>query len=103
MKRTKIIATIGPASETIPKLTAMAQAGMNVARLNFSHGSYENHAMLVKNVRAVSKKLGLPIAVLQDLQGPKIRVGMLVAPLKISRGQSVILGKDFTLDAPVLK
>lgn len=76
-KRTKIVCTIGPASEKITTLTAMVKAGMNVARLNFSHGSYENHARLIKNIRTVSEKTGEPIAITQDLQGPKIRVGVL--------------------------
>lgn len=76
-KRTKIICTIGPACETKKTLTEMVKAGMNVCRLNFSHGSYENHAMLIENIRAVEQKTGEPVAILQDLQGPKIRVGVL--------------------------
>lgn len=53
----------------------MAKAGMNFARLNFSHGSYENHALLIKNIRKAEKQACMPIAILQDLQGPKIRIG----------------------------
>ena len=78
-KRTKIVCTLGPASATKAAITAMVQAGMNVARLNFSHGTYENHETLINNIRAVEKETGEPIAILQDLQGPKIRLGALPA------------------------
>ncbi|MBH41591.1 MAG: pyruvate kinase [Candidatus Magasanikbacteria bacterium] len=74
-KRTKIVCTLGPATETEETLEQMVHAGMNVARLNFSHGTYENHATLIKNIRNVSEKTGKTITILQDLQGPKIRVG----------------------------
>ena len=89
-KRTKIVCTIGPACETVATLTAMVMAGMNVARLNFSHGTYENHARLIKNIRAVSKKTGEPIAIAQDLPGPKIRVGVLPDEgIKLPEGEIV--------------
>jgi len=74
-KRTKIVATIGPASENKAVLKKMVRAGMNVARLNFSHGTYQEFKQIIANIRAVEKELGIPIAILQDLQGPKIRVG----------------------------
>ncbi len=76
-RRTKIVATIGPASSSPEMLKQMVQAGMNVARLNFSHGSYEDHARMVSLLRSVSQELDTPITLLQDLQGPKIRVGQL--------------------------
>lgn len=76
-KRTKIVCTIGPSSESVDIITKMVKAGMNVARLNFSHGTYDNHKMLINNIRAVSEKTGEPVAIMQDLQGPKIRVGLL--------------------------
>jgi pyruvate kinase len=76
-KRTKIVCTLGPASEDVDSIHDMIQAGMNVARLNFSHGNYDNHEMLITRVRENSKKLEQPVAILQDLQGPKIRVGNL--------------------------
>lgn len=101
MKSTKIICTIGPSSETPKMLASMVQNGMNVARLNFSHGTYENHAMLVKNVRAVSNKLKTPVAIMQDLQGPKIRVSELPAPVPIKAGQKVVIGQDFSMDFDV--
>lgn len=76
-KRTKIICTIGPACESVEILKKMVESGMNVARLNFSHGTYENHEMLIKNIRQVAQETGEPVAIMQDLQGPKIRVGIL--------------------------
>lgn len=92
MKNTKIVCTIGPASEKKTILEKLAKAGMNVARLNFSHGTYQNHAMLIKNLRAIAKKLKQPIAIMQDLQGPKIRVGELSSTgVKLIKGQSVVL------------
>lgn len=74
-KRTKIVCTIGPASEDIETLAALTEAGMNVCRLNFSHGTHENHAELIRRIRRVRELTGEPLAILQDLQGPKIRVG----------------------------
>jgi len=76
-KRTKIVCTIGPSCESKDILKKMVEAGMNVARLNFSHGTYENHKMLIENIREVEKQTGEPVAIMQDLQGPKIRVGLL--------------------------
>ncbi|MBI5728402.1 MAG: pyruvate kinase [Candidatus Magasanikbacteria bacterium] len=76
-KRTKIVCTIGPACESVETIAKMVKAGMNVARLNFSHGTYENHYQLLKNIRQVAKAADEPVAIMQDLQGPKIRVGIL--------------------------
>jgi pyruvate kinase len=76
-KRTKIVCTIGPACEDREILTKMVMAGMNVARLNFSHGTHENHAELIASIRAVAEETGRPVAIMQDLQGPKIRLGIL--------------------------
>jgi len=92
MKRTKIVCTIGPASETKTKIEQMVLAGLNVARLNFSHGAYKHHAMLIANVRAVSKKLDSPVAILQDLQGPRIRIGEVAKEgIKVEAGQIISL------------
>ncbi len=77
--RTKIVATIGPASDSPDVIRKMLLAGMNVARLNFSHGNYEDHAKRIERLRAASEELDLPLMLLQDLQGPKIRVGDLPA------------------------
>lgn len=98
MKRTKIVATIGPASQPVPVLTKMIQAGMNMARINFSHGTHESNLKSIENVRIASKKLGVPIAILADLQGPKIRVGNIDAPIPIKPGQKIVIGEDFPMD-----
>jgi len=91
-KRTKIVCTIGPSSETRTVLEKLAKAGMNVARLNFSHGSYANHRLLIKNIREVSRRLKEPIAIMQDLQGPRIRVGKLPkSGINLERGEKVVL------------
>ncbi|MBD3311690.1 MAG: pyruvate kinase [Candidatus Magasanikbacteria bacterium] len=90
-KRTKIVCTIGPASEKKEILEDMVKAGMNVARLNFSHGTYENHAELIKNIREIEEETGEPVAIMQDLQGPKIRVGLLPETgVVIKQGESVV-------------
>lgn len=73
IKKTKIVATIGPASEDKSVLHEMMLAGMNVARLNFSHGSYEDHQKVIENIRELNNETGLNVAILGDLQGPKIR------------------------------
>ncbi len=77
-KRTKILATIGPASDSEEMIEKLIKAGINGARLNFSHGSYDEHAAKIKAVREISKKLGKEVTILQDLQGPKIRLGDIV-------------------------
>jgi pyruvate kinase len=90
-RRAKIVATIGPASQDETVIERLILAGMNVARLNFSHGTHEEHASQTSRLRAISTRLGLPLAVLQDLQGPKIRVGTLETPLTLQEGQMVAL------------
>ena len=93
MRRTKIVCTIGPATSSEAQLEALILAGMNVARLNFSHGEREEHAAVIERVRALSERLNTPVAILQDLQGPKIRTGTLKG------GQPVTLvdGATFTI------
>jgi pyruvate kinase len=77
MRRTKIVATIGPASRDPETLRRMVRAGMDVARLNFSHGSVEEHAETARMVRDAASAAGRPVAILQDLPGPKMRIGQL--------------------------
>src|SRR4051812_34954404 len=77
MRRTKIVATIGPASRDPEVLVKMVAAGMDVARLNFSHGSAEDHAEVAQNVREAANRAGRAVAILQDLPGPKLRIGRL--------------------------
>lgn len=74
-RKAKIVCTIGPASYSEEIITGMIESGMNVARLNFSHGTYENHLRSIELIRKVSARLKKPIAIMQDLQGPKIRIG----------------------------
>src|ERR671932_1004591 len=76
-RRTKIVATIGPASRTPEVLARMVEAGLDVARLNFSHGSAEEHAETADLVREAASRAGRPVALLQDLPGPKLRIGKL--------------------------
>lgn len=87
-RRAKIVATIGPASNTKEGLEQAIRAGMNVARLNFSHGSHEDHVKVIKYLRELSEELSAPVCILQDLQGPKIRVGKFKngsIPLKVDQ------------------
>ena len=75
--KTKIVATIGPASNSPGVLEQIIRAGMNVARLNFSHGEFETHRQNIQNIRAASKTVGRPVAIMADLPGPKMRIGNL--------------------------
>ncbi len=88
--RTKIVATIGPASSSVEVIRQMVDAGMNVARLNFSHGNYEDHATMVTLLRSVEQEMDTPITLLQDLQGPKIRVGQLPGGEKLLEEGQII-------------
>jgi len=93
MRRAKIVATIGPASESPEILEKLIQAGMDAARLNFSHGDNESHRKTIANIRKLSKALKKPVAILQDLQGPKIRTGQLEngTPVELIAGQHFVL------------
>ena len=77
MRKTKIVCTIGPASETTETLKELIKAGMNVARINFSHGGFEEQAEKVNNVKAAREELGVPVALMLDTKGPEIRIGKL--------------------------
>lgn len=91
-KRTKILATIGPASDSPEMIEKLINGGINGARLNFSHGSHEEHAAKIAAIREVSAKLGKNIAILQDLQGPKIRLGDLVDNrFDVNEGDELVL------------
>ena len=95
-KRTKILATIGPASDSEEMIEKLIRGGINGARLNFSHGSYDEHAAKIKAVREISKKVGKEVAILQDLQGPKIRLGDLVNNnFPVQEGDEIVL--DFAV------
>ena len=94
-KRTKIVATIGPASRDSEILYRMIEAGLNVVRLNFSHGSKEDHQRTIEMVREAAQRAGRPVAVLQDLQGPKIRVGTFAeGKIELKPGQHFVITKQ---------
>ena len=90
-RKAKIVATIGPASESEEMLEKLIRSGMNVARLNFSHGTHDEHAERIARIRKISEKVDVSIGILQDLQGPKIRVGELPEPLQLSPGEVITL------------
>ena len=90
-RRTKIVATLGPASEGDAVLRRLLSAGMDVARLNFSHGSRPEHGRTIRRLRQLAREAGVPLAILQDLQGPKIRVGRLAQPIDLREGAEVVL------------
>lgn len=92
MRRTKIVCTIGPATRSPENLRLLVEAGMNVARLNFSHGSHQQHAEVIGHLRTIARELNTPLALLQDLSGPKVRVGAIA-------GEGVLLrpGAEITL------
>ena len=87
-RRTKIVCTLGPATDGEERIEALMRAGMDVARINFSHGSLDEHERRIAEVRAVAERLGRPVAILQDLQGPKIRTGALAGgkPVTLKAG-----------------
>jgi pyruvate kinase len=93
IKKTKIIATIGPASRSQKVIEELINNGANVFRLNFSHGSHEDHAETIANINAAAKKLNVFPGILADLQGPKIRTGLTAAdePVTLKAGNKVIL------------
>jgi pyruvate kinase len=100
-RRAKIVCTIGPASSSEPVLLAMTKAGMDVARLNFSHGTHDEHAATLRAVRRVSEKSGRELAVLQDLQGPKLRIGRVPGgSFEMRRGEELLLAAGKPPDHP---
>ena len=95
LKKTKIVCTLGPSSNTQETIEKMIKAGMNVARFNFSHGSHEEHKQRIDMVRAASKKLGVPVALLLDTKGPEIRLG------KFKNGSiQMEAGNEFRMSKP---
>jgi len=88
-RRTKIICTLGPASSAEKVILRMARAGMDVARINFSHGQHSQHQKLIDTVRKVNRRLPHPIKILQDLEGYRIRVGYMPRPVILKKGQTI--------------
>jgi pyruvate kinase len=90
-RRTKIVATVGPACSTPELVRQLVDAGMDAARLNLSHGTHDDHAARAKLVRDVQEDVGRPLALIGDLQGPKFRVGGLDQPLDLLQGGEVTI------------
>jgi pyruvate kinase len=95
LRRTKIVCTIGPASDSDEMIAKLIAAGMNVARVNFSHGTHEYHRGVIRRIKRVRRALDKPVAILQDLQGPKIRVGIIGSGVvELKPGQEFVLTAD---------
>ncbi len=97
--RTKIVCTLGPASSSESVIKSLMQSGLDVARINFSHGTHDEHAATIAIVRALATKLARPVAILGDLQGPRIRIGDLAEPLELAAGDDIVLAPE-GLEAP---
>jgi pyruvate kinase len=96
-KRTKIVATVGPASEDPAILRSLFISGANVLRLNFSHGTPEEHGRVIASARKISAELGIQTAILQDLPGPKVRTGLLadsVSSVRLERGARFVISSE---------
>src|SRR5947208_293108 len=94
-RRTRMLCTLGPASNTPEKVEALVRAGADVFRLNFSHGSHDDHARVYEIIRAVEKVVDRPLGILADLQGPKFRLGTFSAgSIKLTPGQKIRLDQD---------
>ena len=100
LRRTKILATLGPATDTVERIEAIINAGTNIVRMNFSHGTAEDHIERANKVRTAAKKLGKYVGILGDLQGPKIRVAKFVeGSIILGMGDHFILDADMDRDA----
>jgi pyruvate kinase len=93
-RRTKIVATIGPASAGERMLSRLIEAGMDGARLNFSHGTHEDHRVSAQRVRDAQAALRRPLALIADLQGPKLRIGDIAEPLDLEVGDEVVVSDE---------
>ena len=93
--RTKIVATVGPASDSVEVLEQMIASGCSVFRINFSHGSHESHGESISNIRMAAANLRQNVAILGDLQGPKIRIGAIIGDkIELTVGQELLLDSD---------
>ncbi|WP_100399858.1 pyruvate kinase [Bacillus sp. FJAT-44742] len=101
MRKTKIVCTIGPASEQVDTLVKLIEAGMNVARLNFSHGDFEEHGARIKNIREASKRTGKTVAILLDTKGPEIRTNTMEnGAIHLEKGQNLLVSTDEVIGTP---
>ena len=96
MLRTKMICTLGPASSSPEVIRALVASGLDMARINMSHGTHDTHRSIIELVRDAARAADHPVAILADLAGPKIRVGELPAPLDLTPGQRVVLVPEGT-------
>ncbi len=94
MLRTKIVCTIGPATSSVERVRALVGAGLDMARINMSHGTHEAHRTAVERIREAAREAGRPVPILVDLSGPKIRVGDLTAPVELREGQTVVIAPE---------
>src|SRR5208337_827421 len=95
LHKTKIVCTIGPASSSPEVMEKMIQAGMNIARLNFSHGDFDSHRTVVRRLRSAASAVGKRVAIMADLSGPKMRIGKLAQePVELKSGDTFILSTD---------
>jgi pyruvate kinase len=104
ISRTKIVCTLGPATSSPESIRALMTEGMNVARINFSHGTHEQHAAVIRTVREEAAALDRPVAILADLQGPRIRLGVLPLPITVDEGDDLIFvpeGSELPGEIPV--
>ena len=102
--RTKIVCTLGPATSTPAAIRGLMEEGLNVARVNFSHGTHEQHAQTIAMVREIAVEMDRPVAILADLQGPRIRIGDLPASLHVTEGQDVVFvpeGREKAGEIPI--
>src|SRR3989442_8980908 len=103
-RRTKIVCTIGPASDSEEMIRKLISAGMNVARVNFSHGTDEYHRTVIRRLKEIRKALDKPLAILQDLQGPKIRIGEIASGFVqfMPRQEFILTAEDVPRDTKLL-
>ena len=94
MLRTKIVCTLGPASSSLEVIRSLVAAGMNMARINMSHGDHDSHRRVIEGVRTASREAGRPVPILVDLAGPKIRVGVLQEPVELTVGGEVVFAPE---------
>ena len=93
MRKTKIVITLGPSTSNLEMIKILIQRGVNVFRLNFSHGDYETHTENIRMIRQASKELEREVAILQDISGPKVRIGKIDGVLYLTKGDMITLAK----------
>ncbi|MEZ4373235.1 MAG: pyruvate kinase [Polyangiaceae bacterium] len=101
-RHTKIVCTLGPASDSSNAIAELAKAGMNVARLNMSHGDHESHLMAIRRIKSLNTKLNHPVSILLDLQGPEIRTGVISEKVDLKVGETITLTVS-PIDDPEVK